>query len=991
MENLDCVYLKTLSQKDGTNPLSTVLIDVNKEHFILNLWSPWHEIGEYLEPYTPLKLYNVDTVEDDDSFFYSAGSKSIVVVDPDILLHATAMNSVSFCPRSFYINTIVGETISPYIAVRGSIIHDCLSLAITNNSTPSQQLSNVLDSFSLQYEYHNYNKETVYQDVHKMAESLDSFVSELPSDSYPEMLFLSPFFGIRGRIDLFSNGHIYELKTGKVSEENEIRFSDLLQVSLYRYGLQTYVNETDPDGGTVIYVGTNKAVRKAANPNWGLLRYGMEKRNLAYRISYLGYVPLILPESEQKRCRNCFVKHYCALICAGLYQERRCSTCPHDQLCTKNALPDSYQEYFNNFSKLIRFEKNESARNLSDLWKLNVDQRKVKGKAISDLKLENEIVDGTLNRLLFSCKNTSELREGDIVVLSKGNLIQGFVSTGVISNITNTSIEVETRSSSADISVIDLYSIDVGYRRQQRGLFNIIFKRNNFRELIVEEKESIIKLSEGKYIPSNPIQNEAVEKIIGTQNYTLIQGPAGTGKTYVIAKSAIELAKKGEKILLTAFTNRAVDNICKYLLENGFEKFIRLGSMHSIQPEIRDYTLKTYKDRTPDKSISDILGDFPIIVATTTTISNPVFEKLGIQTIIIDEASQMTEPTILSALLEGNRFVLVVDHKQLPPVVQSPKAQKEGMSVSLFERLASKDPESVHLLTHQFRMNEKLIEFSNNKFYNDKLKSFDDLVKLQNLKELTNYSGDFSKLDDSEIYDPKSSLIFIQVSGLFNPEKKLNSIEAQKVKEVLNNFLKLGIKIDQVGIICPYRGQVGEIRRLIPANIAVDTVDRFQGSDRELVILSLTESKTKSSRGFADERRLNVAITRAKKKLLVIGDSNIQEGVLGSYVDYLNNKASVIKTKQKIEEEISPAKEIIIVAENISKTAQMMKKVVIKGKELIADKDETQKCMVCLEPVYENAVECPFCEHLFHFKHLVSWIEENERCPYCKTVLRIFR
>jgi len=123
----------------------------------------------------------------------------------------------------------------------------------------------------------------------------------------------------------------------------------------------------------------------------------------------------------------------------------------------------------------------------------------------------------------------------------------------------------------------------------------------------------------------------------------------------------------------------------------------------------------------------------------------------------------------------------------------------------------------------------------------------------------------------------------------------------------------------------------------------------------------------------------------------VISDSNIQEGVLGSYVSYLNDNASVIKTTKKIEGKIPPKKDIIVIAENISKTARLMKKVAIKGKEIISSKEESQKCMVCFQPVYENAIECPFCEHLFHFKHLVTWIEENERCPYCKTVLRIFR
>jgi len=580
------------------------------------------------------------------------------------------------------------------------------------------------------------------------------------------------------------------------------------------------------------------------------------------------------------------------------------------------------------------------------------------------------------------------LREGDIVVLSDGKLIQGFVSTGVISAASEISVEIETRTRQGSVSVIDVYSIDVGYRRQQRGLFNIIFRKNNFRELIVKGEKSVTIPKDGKYIPMNPVQNEAVNKILGTKNYCLIQGPAGTGKTYVIAKSAIALARTEDKVLLTAFTNRAVDNICKYLLENQFTNFIRLGSPHAIQPEMNDYTLPVYKKKYPDKSAKEIISSFPIIVATTSTISNPVYERLGVGTIIVDEASQMTEPTVLSALLEGNRFILVGDHKQLPPVVQSPKAQKEGMSMSLFERLAKTNPNSIHLLTHQFRMNEKLVEFSNHTFYDNKLKSFDDLVRFQNLMELKTFTGDYSDFKNSSIYDPKTPLIYIPVSGVFNPENKINMDEVSVAEEIIKKFMRLGLNPDQIGVICPYRGQVGELRRSLPPKTVVDTVDRFQGSDRELILLSLTENISKGNRGFSDPRRLNVAITRAKKKLIVVGDPNISEEELGNYVSYLKGNAEVIIQKEQTKPSI--AKETTIVAEGVSKAAKIMTKVLVKGKKIVESKEDAQKCMVCFQPVYENAVECPVCEHLFHFDHLVAWIRDNERCPYCKTTLKLF-
>ncbi|NPD87290.1 MAG: AAA family ATPase [Asgard group archaeon] len=984
MANLAGVYIKTLSSSNSDNPRSTILATIKKENVVINLWSPWHDIGEYIQPFTSFRVFNAEKKEKDDAIFYSVGSKSIFIVDSDILINATAINSVSFCPRSYYLNEIVGELPSPYVAIRGSIVHDCLNSAIVSKSRPSEELSAVLDAFSLQYENIGYTKEAVYQDVREMAECLDPFVENLKGQTIPEILFLSPFYGIRGRIDILHNDHIFELKTAKLTEDKEIRFSDLLQVTAYRYGLENFTEQTKPNEGTVIYVGTKKVVEKSAAPNWGLLRYAMIQRNTAYRVSYLGYEPNILPPKDKNKCRNCFVKHYCAIVCAGLNQERNCSTCHHESYCTKKTLPKSHQDYFNKYTRWVREEKNESRRNFSDLWKLKVEQRVAKGKSIDNLVLENETQEIGHSRLLFSCNNQSELREGDIVVLSQGDILKGYIVTGVVSSISGSSIEIILRSMSEKITVVDQYSIDVGFRRQQRGLFNLVFRKNKYKEYVIEEKPPDIKHAKGNYISNNQIQNQAIERILGTQNYCLIQGPAGTGKTYVIAKAAITLANKGEKVLLAAFTNRAVDNICKYLLENGYNGFVRLGETHSIQSEIRNFTLKAYKEKNVDRSITKILEDIPIIVSTTSTISNPIFEKMGIQTVIIDEASQMTETTVLSALIEGDRFVLVGDHKQLPPVIQNPKVLQEGLGISIFERLANAYSGDIHLLTRQFRMNEKLIEFSNNEFYDGKLESFDEGISSQSLSNLTNFKEKFETLKNAEIYNPENPLVFLPTKGVFVHDKKLNKEEARIISEVVPNLQKLGLEKEQLGIICPYRGQVSEIRRNLPTAITVDTVDRFQGSDREIIIISLTESEFHGNKGFADNRRLNVAITRAKKKLIVVGDPDISKGTLGNYMNYLQNNAKIIGTiKQKVESKKPIMQETIIIADRILKKAEEVDIAKLK------DKETSNKCIICLEPVYENGIECPLCEHIFHFNHLTTWIKEKERCPFCKTKLTL--
>jgi len=343
MQNITCIYLKTLSQQSGENPRSSLLIEYNNQNYILNLWEPWHEIGDYLPPYTKINVFNVEIVEDGESVFYSAGSQSIVVIDPDILMYASSVGNISYCPRSYYINDIVGELPSPYVAVRGTIVHVALSAAIASKSKPSLILPDVLNWFELNYEQLGYKKSDVHQDVKVMTESLDDFMDNFSDFSIPESLFLSPELGIRGRIDVLDKNQIYELKTAKVTNADQVRFSDSMQVSLYSYGIGNIRNTNTSQSGSVIYVGSGDVVSKQVNPSWGILRYSIQLRNLAYRISYLGYIPPILPEEQNKKCEKCSVRILCTLICAGLYQYRTCENCNNNIICSKKALPQKRQ------------------------------------------------------------------------------------------------------------------------------------------------------------------------------------------------------------------------------------------------------------------------------------------------------------------------------------------------------------------------------------------------------------------------------------------------------------------------------------------------------------------------------------------------------------------------------------------------------------------------------------------------------------------------
>lgn len=494
MENIEAVCIKILSQKGGENPLTSLLVEINKIQYVLNLWTPWNEIGDYIQPYTKIRAFNVDKIKNSDSIYYSAGKKAIVVVDPDILINASTIGNISYCPRSYYISEKMGDTLSPLSAIKGTIVHVALSTAIASGNSPTEVLSDVIDYYSIQFEQLGYSRENIETEVYKMVEALDQFIKTLPTETIPESLFFSPYLGIRGRIDVLAE-RIYELKTAKLGTDDDARFSDMMQVTLYSFGLTDMKESIAQTDGTVLYVGSETLQPKEVNISWGILRYAIQMRNIAYRISFLDYIPPILGENQSRKCSKCSVQVMCSLFCAGLNQFRNCEICNHSHFCSKTVLSEKEQEYFNKYSYLLSQERLETNRNLADLWNLSLEERVEKGKTIVNLVLKNEILENGIRTLVFSCNNQSEIREGDVIILSDGEVISNPISTGTVTNITSTSIEIETKAHPEKVSVIDLYSIDVGFNRQQRGLFNFIFKSNNFKDIILGHKPPVIKKS----------------------------------------------------------------------------------------------------------------------------------------------------------------------------------------------------------------------------------------------------------------------------------------------------------------------------------------------------------------------------------------------------------------------------------------------------------------------------------------------------------------
>jgi DNA replication ATP-dependent helicase Dna2 len=256
------------------------------------------------------------------------------------------------------------------------------------------------------------------------------------------------------------------------------------------------------------------------------------------------------------------------------------------------------------------------------------------------------------------------------------------------------------------------------------------------------------------------------------------------------------------------------------------------------------------------------------VAATTSSCGSRIMREQTFDVALVDEASQLTEPATLLAINRGARFVLVGDHHQLPPVVQSvgeKRDEEADLSQSLFERLIGEHPGASVMLERQYRMAQRIQAFSSNEFYDGELRPATGEVAAQRIGDLDGVSADTLS---EELQNP---VAFIEVAG--DTSVHTDSEEAATISELVERFIESGVGSEKIGVIAPFRAQVATISREIREGVTVDTVDRFQGSSKEVILVSFVASTPCDLDGpiFEDYRRLNVALTRAKKALVLVG------------------------------------------------------------------------------------------------------------------------
>src|SRR5262249_50057343 len=380
---------------------------------------------------------------------------------------------------------------------------------------------------------------------------------------------------------------------------------------------------------------------------------------------------------------------------------------------------------------------------------------------------------------------------------------------------------------------------------------------------------------------------------------------------------------RGDKVLACAPSNLAVDNLLEKLLAAG-ERPVRLGHPARVMPELRERALDILVEKHPDArqarkvakdalapfrqadkwtrgkpepgakaamrkdarellgearklealAVERILDDARIVCATLTGLDSELLGRRRFHLAALDEACQSTEPASWLPLLRANRVVLARDHCQVPPTVGSAEAAERGLAISLMERLvALYGPQITRRLTVQYRMHAAIMGFSNGEFYDGDLTA-DESVIAHRLCDLPGVRAE--PLTESPVQ-------FIDTAGAGydeeleeDTESRLNRQEAQLAARKVGLLLDAGVAAEQVAVIAPYRAQVRLLRDLLSdvPGLEIDSVDGFQGREKEAVVFTLVRSNTEGEIGFlSDVRRTNVALTRARRKLIVIGDS----------------------------------------------------------------------------------------------------------------------
>lgn len=582
----------------------------------------------------------------------------------------------------------------------------------------------------------------------------------------------------------------------------------------------------------------------------------------------------------------------------------------------------------------------ESNTSTASLWNSEFSDRQETFDLIANLEIISINESGRDMKILFKRNDTTDFinfREGEICILyprqsSTDTVLSNQILKGTIAKITKQNILLRFRYKQKNKSFFKKYAswviehdkLDHTYNSMYKSLFSFLMAPIEKRSLLLGKVEPKSVYLDDKSIDNTNtemerIQNRILQKAITAKDYFLIVGPPGTGKTSIFARRLIEhyYNNTQDNILIIAYTNRAVDELCEAINQafdcqsSECDRYIRIGAELSCGENYRHRLLQNISEQA--KSREDLrvtIGKQRIFIGTLASIVGKpeIFDIKHFNISIIDEASQILEPQIVGILPKVDKFIMIGDHKQLSTITLQSKEKSRvnepqlniielyNCSESLFERLfrickKNNWMQAYDTLIYQGRMHEKLSAFPNKYFYDNQLKS---------VSEWQTEISPKLKYNKSDVYESivsENRQVFLHANSTNNSlSDKINYDEAEIVvslcRAIVNVYRKNNLDFDpqkSLGIITPYRNQIALIKHKLQEseigelqNTMIDTVERFQGSQRDIIILSFCMNKPYQLDFFCNlniektvDRKLNVALTRARKQIFLVGNKYI--------------------------------------------------------------------------------------------------------------------
>ena len=850
----------------------------------------------------------------------------------------------------------------------------------------------------------DFNAVEFKQAAEQQVANIQEIVNELFQSFEREKAILEPSFvcerlGLQGRIDLMTTDLklLVEQKSGKnifIERQYKNPHGSLhvekhyVQLLLY-YGILQYNFQLNPKDAHIELMYSKYPLPNGlleVEPLQKLIREAMKFRNQAVATEYWmaenGFhrlLPLMTPQVLNVEKQN------------DAFYQRYLLPQLTEVLAPLHQLSELERAYFTRMMTFVIKEQLVSkvgaqegvGNSNADLWNMPLAEKKDTGNIYTELTITDKSCSSSFNGYDTITLNVPQqgidflpnFRRGDMVYLyaykknEEPDVRKSILFKGSLQEIHTSSIVVHLNDGQQNPNLIagECFALehagsDIGGTSAIRSLYTFITSDVERRQLLLGQRAPRADKSLVLSRSYHPDYDEIILKAKQAQDYFLLIGPPGTGKTsqalqYLVLEQLAEKPKgqstnpndqspkvNGQSsILLLAYTNRAVDEICNMLSEHELD-YIRIGNEYSCDPKYSDHLLQEVLDEnTTLNSIKSTLSEAQIIVATTSTMNSrsALFNIKHFDLVIIDEASQILEPNIVGILTarqeEGraiDRFILVGDHKQLPAVVQQQgEADVENTSSvlenihlsscanSLFERLilterAAGRTDFIGTLHKQGRMHPDIADFANRKFY---AKEQLECVPLAHqLETELAYNEESEDALDNALKAHRMIFIPSMPCKQLNISEKVNTDEARIIADLLRRlYRQMSKDFDpqkSVGVVVPYRNQIAmirkEIERLeIPAleGISIDTVERYQGSQRDVILYSFTiqsryqldflTANTFYEEGQAIDRKLNVAITRARKQLILTGNESTlrQNQLFAELIDYIKEKDGYVR------------------------------------------------------------------------------------------------